>query len=99
MFGCEGSTDVVMPALDWALDPNGDGDFSDHLDVLNMSLGADYDAPDDPENALIDQLAMHGVMTVNSAGNAGDYTDAGVGRTPGADRRLERRRPTAAWTA
>ncbi len=79
VFGCEGSTDLVMPALDWALDPNGDGDFSDHLDVLNMSLGADYDAPDAPDNVLIDQLALHGVMTVNSAGNAGDYTDAGSG--------------------
>lgn len=77
VFGCEGSTDLVMPALDWALDPNGDGDFSDHLDVLNMSLGSDYDAPDDPANTLIDELAGHGVLTVNSAGNAGDYTDAG----------------------
>ena len=77
VFGCAGSTDLVMPALDWALDPNGDGNFSDHLDVLNMSLGADYDAPDDPESVLINQLALNGVMTVNSAGNAGDFTDAG----------------------
>lgn len=77
VFGCEGSTDLIMPALDWALDPNGDGDFSDHLDVLNMSLGADYDSPDDPTNTLIDELASNGVLTVNSAGNAGDYTDAG----------------------
>ncbi|MBK8446878.1 MAG: S8 family serine peptidase [Micropruina sp.] len=77
VFGCEGSTNVIMPALDWALDPNGDGDFSDRLHVINMSLGADYDSPDDPENTLIDQLAQQGVLTVNSAGNAGDYTDAG----------------------
>ena len=77
IFGCEGSTNVIMPALDWALDPNGDGNFSDHLQVINMSLGADYDAPDSPENTLIDQLAQQGVMTVNSAGNAGDFTDAG----------------------
>ena len=40
VFGCEGSTDCVLPALDWALDPNGDGDFSDHLDIVNLSLGA-----------------------------------------------------------
>ena len=31
----------MIPALDWALDPNGDGDFSDHLDIINMSLGGD----------------------------------------------------------
>ena len=40
VFGCDGSTDAVIPALDWALDPNGDGDFSDHLDIVNMSLGS-----------------------------------------------------------
>ena len=57
VFGCEGSTDVVIPALDWALDPNGDGDFSDHLDIVNMSLGSDYGPADDPENAVIDELA------------------------------------------
>lgn len=77
VFGCAGTTDMVMPALDWALDPNGDGDFADHLDVLNMSLGSDYEAPDVATNLLIDTLASHGVMTVNAAGNAGDYTDAG----------------------
>ena len=27
VFGCEGSTEYVIPALDWALDPNGDGNF------------------------------------------------------------------------
>ena len=42
VFGCTGSTDVVIPALDRALDPNGDGFFDDHLDIINMSLGADY---------------------------------------------------------
>ena len=48
VFGCEGSTDVVIPALDWALDPDGDGDFSDHLDVVNLSLGSDYGRPTTP---------------------------------------------------
>lgn len=90
VFGCEGSTNVIMPALDWALDPNGDGDFSDRLHVINMSLGADYDAPDDPENTMIDQLARQGVLTVNSAGNAGDYTDAGS---------AAKRALTVAWSA
>ena len=65
------------PALDWALDPNGDGDFSDHLDIINLSLGAD-DAPvDDPENAFIDELTSHGVLSVIAAGNNGDLTDTG----------------------
>ena len=77
VFGCEGSTDYVLPALDWALDPNGDGDFSDHLDIINLSLGSDDSPADDPENAVIDELTSHGVLSVISAGNAGDVTDTG----------------------
>ncbi|WP_344791318.1 S8 family peptidase [Gryllotalpicola daejeonensis] len=77
VFGCVGSTNEVIPALDWALDPNGDGNFSDHLDIVNMSLGSDYAPADDPENAVVDQLAQHGVLPVIAMGNAGDITDAG----------------------
>jgi subtilisin family serine protease len=77
VFGCEGSTDAVIPALDWALDPNGDGDFADHLDIVNLSLGSDFSPADDPENAVVDVLAKNGVLPVMSAGNAGDLTDAG----------------------
>jgi len=81
VFGCAGSTDVVMPALDWALDPNGDGDFSDHLDIVNMSLGSNYGPVDDPENLVVNKLAKHGVLSVISAGNDGDTTD--IAGTPG----------------
>ncbi|GMA23301.1 peptidase S8 [Luteimicrobium album] len=77
VFGCDGSTDEVIPALDWALDPNGDGNFSDHLDIVNMSLGSDYGVVDDPENAVIDNLAKHGVLPVIAMGNNGDLTDTG----------------------
>ncbi len=77
VFGCTGSTNAVLPALDWSLDPNGDGDFSDHLDIVNLSLGVDYGVADDPENAVIDNIAKHGVLPVTAAGNAGDLTDAG----------------------
>jgi subtilisin family serine protease len=81
VFGCDGSTDVVISALDWALDPNGDGNFSDHLDIVNLSLGSDYGVADDPENAVIDQLAKHGVLPVIASGNAGDLTS--IGGSPG----------------
>ncbi len=77
VFGCTGPTDVVIPALDWALDPNGDGNFSDHLDVINMSLGSDYGAVDDPENDVVNRLAKLGVLPVISMGNNGDLTDTG----------------------
>lgn len=81
VFGCTGSTDAVIPALDWALDPNGDGDFADHLDIVNLSLGGDYAPADDPENAVVNTVAKHGVLPVISAGNAGDLTD--VSGSPG----------------
>ncbi|WP_051266849.1 S8 family peptidase [Nakamurella lactea] len=81
VFGCTGSTDLVGQALDWALDPNGDGDFSDKLDIVNLSLGSDYGTEDDPENAIIDVLAQYGVLPVIAMGNANDVTDAGG--TPG----------------
>ncbi len=77
VFGCEGSTDIVIDALDWALDPNGDGAFGDHLDIVNLSLGSDYAPGDDPQNAVTDKLAEHGVLAVYSAGNNGDLTDTG----------------------
>ncbi|MFW6774030.1 S8 family serine peptidase [Nocardioides sp. CPCC 205120] len=77
VFGCEGSTDQVIAALDWSLDPNGDGDFSDRLDVVNMSLGSAYVPSDDPQNEVVDALTRHGVLTVASNGNEGDITDAG----------------------
>ncbi len=52
-----GSTGVVVDALEWAADPNGDGDLSDRLDIVNLSLGSDGSPADDPENLFIDQLA------------------------------------------
>jgi subtilisin family serine protease len=87
IFGCAGGTDFTIPALDWALDPNGDGDFSDHLDIVNLSLGIDFAPVDDPENAVIDDLATHGVLAVAAMGNAGDLTDGG-GSTGNAVRSL-----------
>ncbi|WP_236794296.1 S8 family serine peptidase [Amycolatopsis sp. GM8] len=81
VFGCEGSTNVTSQALDWALDPNGDGDFSDHLDIVNLSLGSDFGAPDDPDSLFVRKLAKNGVLSVISAGNGGDLFD--VGGSPG----------------
>ncbi len=81
VFGCDGSTDVVAQALDRALDPNGDGIFTDHVDIINMSLGSPYGPVDDPENMIVNELTRYGVLTVTSNGNSGDLTD--VGGSPG----------------
>ena len=81
VFGCEGGTNLTAQALDWALDPNGDGDFSDKLDVVNLSLGSDFGAADDPDALFVRKLVQHGVVVVAAAGNGGDFYD--VAGSPG----------------
>jgi subtilisin family serine protease len=77
IFGCEGSTNLTTQALDWTLDPNGDGDFSDHLDVVNLSLGGDFSGQDDPDSLFVHKITAAGVLVVASAGNGGDFYDVG----------------------
>lgn len=81
VFGCSGSTNVTAQAMDWALDPNGDGDFSDHLDIVNLSLGSDFGAPDDPDSLFVRKLVQNNVAPVIAAGNGGDLYD--IAGSPG----------------
>ncbi|WP_237208483.1 S8 family serine peptidase [Rothia nasimurium] len=70
VFGCNGGTALTGQALDRSLDPNGDGDYSDKADIVNLSLGTDFGPIDDPENAIMDALYRNGVLAVTAAGNA-----------------------------
>jgi subtilisin family serine protease len=72
VFGCTGSTALTTLAIDWSVDPDGDGDFADRLDVINMSLGSAYGSPDDPSTVASENAAAAGVIVVASAGNSGD---------------------------
>ncbi len=81
VFGCEGSTNVVGEALDRVLDPNGDGDFSDRAQIVNMSLGSTNSPADDPEADMVNALTDQGILTVIASGNSGDITD--IGGAPG----------------
>ena len=74
VFGCEGSTDVVAEALDWAVDND--------MDVVNMSLGADFTTADSADALATDNAVKAGVVVVSAAGNASDIRYA-VG-APGA---------------
>ncbi len=90
VFGCPGggagSTNLVSAGIDWALDPNDDGDMSDHLDVVNISIGGDFASPDDPEGAFVQKAVDNNMLAVISAGNAGDLFDSAgsPGNTPAA---------------
>ncbi|MFL6106004.1 MAG: S8 family serine peptidase [Marmoricola sp.] len=81
VFGCDGSTDLVGAAIDMASDPNGDGDPSDHVDVINMSLGSDYGSPQDGDTVATNAASALGITMVIASGNAGDIYD--VGGSPG----------------
>jgi minor extracellular serine protease Vpr len=61
VFGCEGSTDVVVDAIEWAVN-NG-------MDVINMSLGSPWGDADDPEAVAASNAAKDGVIVVSAAGN------------------------------
>ncbi len=72
IFGCGGSTGLTVQAIDWTIDPNGDDDFSDHLDVINMSLGSDFGTLSSTSTIAAENAALAGVIVVAAAGNAGD---------------------------
>jgi subtilisin family serine protease len=63
VFGCAGSTDVVVDAIDWAVDND--------MDVINMSLGSSFGTKDDPSAVASTNAAKAGVIVVASAGNSG----------------------------
>lgn len=65
---------ALIQSMEWAVDPNGNGDTSDdHVDLINMSLGSPYGQPfDDDLSAAVDAAFDAGVLTVASAGNSAD---------------------------
>jgi subtilisin family serine protease len=65
-------TSVVIFGFEQSLDPNGDGDFSDRMDVANFSLGA----PGTPNDALataVDNASRLGMVVCAAAGNRGNF--------------------------
>lgn len=64
---------ALLQAMEFAVDPNGDGDTRDRADIINMSLGSDYGQPfDDDLSAAVDRATKLGAFTVASAGNGSD---------------------------
>lgn len=68
--GGSGYTDWIIAGIEQSADPNNDNDFSDHLDVINLSLGG-YGDPDDPMSQAIDNVSNLGVVAAVAAGNSG----------------------------
>lgn len=74
VFGCGLGTNSapLLEALEFALDPNGDGDLSDHLDAINLSLGSNLGHVDGAVARAAENVARAGVLVVSSSGNDGD---------------------------
>ncbi len=66
VFGCAGSTNVVVEALEWAVDND--------MDVVNMSLGSDFGPGDTADAKAADDTVKAGVVVVSAAGTAGSRT-------------------------
>lgn len=74
---------ALLQGIDYAVDPNGDLDFSDAVDIINLSLGAAYgSAYDDDLAQAVENASKVGVLTVAAAGNSSDKPY--VVSTPGA---------------
>src|SRR6266571_4199677 len=63
VFGCVGSTDVVVEAIDWAVEHG--------MQIISMSLGADFGPSDTADAEASEQAAEAGLIVVAAAGNAG----------------------------
>jgi subtilisin family serine protease len=75
---------ALLQAMDFALDPNRDGDISDAVDVVNMSLGSAYGQKEDDLSEASANAVRLGVIVVAAAGNDGDkpYVVSSPGSTP-----------------
>lgn len=82
--GGSGSFSQVISGVDRATDPNNDGNFSDHVDILSMSLGG-FGNEDSSLSIAVDRAVERGVVSVVAAGNSGTSTNA-IG-TPGSARK------------
>ncbi|HII68933.1 TPA: S8 family serine peptidase [Candidatus Woesearchaeota archaeon] len=74
-----GTVKDIVEGMEWTVDPNGDGDFSDRPDVVSMSLGANcfpdvpptVCGPEDPLSRAANMLVSAGMVVVIAAGNRG----------------------------
>jgi subtilisin family serine protease len=75
---------AILQAFEAALDPDGDGDIADAVDVINLSLGAVYGQIENPSSGAAANAVRMGVVVVASAGNSADkpYVTGSPSSTP-----------------
>lgn len=78
--GGSGTFSQVIAGVERATDPNNDGNYSDRLDIISMSLGG-FGDENSALSVAVDRAVDRGVVAVVAAGNSGSNTGA-IG-TPG----------------
>ena len=71
-FGCYES--FIVQAIDLSIDPNGDGDYSDHVDVITMSIGG-YGSVHDVMAQAFDRASSLDIISSIAAGNSGPFSE------------------------
>ncbi len=71
-----GQMSDIVAAIEAAVDPNGDGDASDHVDVVNLSLGGPGYVGD-PATTAVENAVRAGVVVCVAAGNSGSFNSLG----------------------
>ncbi|MBC7954542.1 MAG: S8 family serine peptidase, partial [Cytophagales bacterium] len=61
---------AILKAIDYSIDPNGDGDPSDAVDVMNLSLGSSYGQVEDDSTLALSNAVELGVVVAVAAGNS-----------------------------
>jgi subtilisin family serine protease len=63
---------AILQGLEWVMDPNGDLNFADAADIVNLSLGASYGQRENPSTEAISNVVRFGIVAAISAGNSAD---------------------------
>jgi hypothetical protein len=64
----------IIAAIERAVDPDQDGNPTDRMDVINLSLGSAGGAPTDPSAVAVNNAVTLGIVACVAAGNAGGPT-------------------------
>ncbi len=75
---------AILEGIEFALDPTNSGTLNNAVDVISMSVGADFGQREDEASQMFSNAVQFGVVAVVSAGNSGDipYVVAEPSSTP-----------------
>lgn len=70
--GAISGTELIAEGIEFALDPNEDGNTDDRANIINISLGVSFDVANQAETIAIQNAVKLGVTIIGAAGNDGN---------------------------